>query len=510
MTPLPTDDHSTRVYRQAFFFLLIAITIFRLFYISRLDLAPDEAYYWTWSRHLQWGYYDHPPLVAFLIFLTTAVAGSGEFGVRLAWVIIGAIITVILYRLTANIFRSERAGFLSAVLMNIILLASTGAVIVTPDGPQGLFWVLGVFGVYKAVEKENALWWYLAGMALGLGLLSKYTMVLFVPCIFLFLLSAPGSRRWLGRKEPYLALLLGIAIFIPVILWNVRHDWISFKFQLSHGLEVKRAAGWRSFGDYWAGQAGVVSPLMLLGLIWAMVKSAYEGYRRNDKNWLLLFWTSMPILIFFAYTSLRSKVEANWPALAYFSAVAAMAGLITESWSAWGKKKRAFAWAAAIMAFVFTSLAYLQPIYAVVPISAKRDPTSQVYGWRKLGDKIKEISATMDSGNQIFLLASGHQLVAESMFYTQGRIPVFQWDAPMRVNGMTPENAPPKGSQAIFFNEEQQDLPPWTAGLFDSCQPAGTLEVERNSAHVRTHRFWKCSGFKGIQGNFIAETAEKR
>ena len=272
--PLLTGDDSPRAYRRAFLLFLIAITIFRLFYISRLELAPDEAYYWTWSRHLQWGYYDHPPMVGFLIFLTTAAAGSGEFGVRLGWVIMGALITFLLYRMTASMFRSERAGFVSAVLMNIILLASTGAVIVTPDGPQALFWVMAVFSVYKAVAEEKAAWWYLAGTALGLGLLSKYTMILFVPCVFLFLLSTGEGRRWLGRKEPYLAFLLGLAIFSPVILWNAGHDWMSFRFQLSHGLEVKRAAGWRSFGDYWAGQAGVVSPLMLIALIWAMGRSA--------------------------------------------------------------------------------------------------------------------------------------------------------------------------------------------------------------------------------------------
>ena len=79
---------SAKKYQKAFFILLIATTIFRLFYIQWVELAPDEAYYYTWSRNLQWGYYDHPPMVGFLIRGFTAIGGQGEFGVRLGWVFI--------------------------------------------------------------------------------------------------------------------------------------------------------------------------------------------------------------------------------------------------------------------------------------------------------------------------------------------------------------------------------------------------------------------------------------
>jgi len=207
-------------YHKAILILLAATTIFRLFYIQGVELAPDEAYYYTWSRNLQWGYYDHPPMVGFLIHLFTTIAGQGEFGVRLGWVFIGALLTFLLYRIGTKMF-SERAGFYSALLMNLSLLASTGAVIVTPDGPQGLFWALAIFGVYKAVDSGRRSWWYLTGLSFGLGLFSKYTMVLLAPCILGFLFSSQEGRAWLRRKEPYLALLLGLLVFSQNILGNI-------------------------------------------------------------------------------------------------------------------------------------------------------------------------------------------------------------------------------------------------------------------------------------------------
>jgi 4-amino-4-deoxy-L-arabinose transferase-like glycosyltransferase len=499
--PAVPNQPSSSKYRRAFLVLLAATTIFRLFYIQWLELAPDEAYYWTWSRHLQWGYYDHPPMVGFLIRIFTAIGGQGEFGVRLGWVFIGALLTLLLYLMGKKMFDSERAGFFSALLMNIILLASAGAIIVTPDGPQGLFWALAVFCVYQAVSRRRNYWWYLTGASLGLGLFSKYTMILLAPCIFFFLLSSPEGRKWLTRKEPYLSFLIGLAIFSPVILWNAQNDWMSFRFQLSHGLAVKKEVGLKYFGEYWAGQAGLVSPLMFLALLWAMAKSGLVGFRLKKDHLLLLFWTSAPILLFFAYTSLRSKVEANWPALAYFSAVAALAGISSAEWPNWKRGKRGFAWAASLTAFLFTFLAHLQPIYAVVPIPAAIDPTSQLHGWRALGERFKEIARSMDPGKEIFLLTPRHQLVGEGMFYTEGRISVYQWDAPHRIQNLSPVNTPPAGSQAIFFSEGGNDLPRGLEPLFDSCEKLEPQVIRRNSSTVRTHPIWKCTGFKGLQGN---------
>lgn len=482
-------------YHLPLIFLLSGVTLFRLFYIQIIELAPDEAYYWTWSKQLQWGYYDHPPMVAFLIYLFTKFAGDNEFGLRLGWVIIGALLTYLVYRLSREMFRSQATGFYSAFLMNIILVMATGAIIATPDGPQAFFWVLAIYLLWAAINKDNNKLWYGLGIALGLGMLAKYTMVLLVPCVFFFLLSFPQGRKWLRCKEPYLALLIGFLIFSPVIFWNYEHQWLSFRMQLAHGLEIKEGAGWKTWADFWAGQAGVVSPLLFFLLIWAMIQSARRGYN-GQINFLLLFWTSAPVLSFFAYTSLRSKVEANWPALAYFSAVVALVWLVREKWKEWRCWPRRLIWVAGLIAFLSTGLAHLQPIYALIPISAAHDPTSQLSGWRILGEGIKSVARSVAGEKEVFLLTPQHQLVGEAMFYTQRRYAIYQWEAPKRINNLAVSNAPPDGSSAIYFTENEEDLPEKIAALFQSCTKLEPLIVYRKSEIVRVHPMWHCHGFK--------------
>jgi 4-amino-4-deoxy-L-arabinose transferase-like glycosyltransferase len=487
-----------RNYRRWLYFLLAATTAFRLFYIQAVELAPDEAYYWTWSRHLQWGYYDHPPMVGFLIWIGTVIAGNGEFGVRFLWVLMGFLLTVVLYAMGKKMFASERAGFYAALLMNISLLGSTGAVIVTPDGPQALFWGLAVFFVFNAIQSGKGHWWYWTGIAFGLGLLSKYTMVLLAPCLFLFLLSRKEERMWLLRKEPYLGLILGLILFSPVIFWNFANDWVSFKFQLAHGLEVKKTAGLKTFGDFWAGQAGVVTPLLFVASLWTMGRSVIRGFQQRQPHFLLLFWTSAPIFLFFAYTSLRSKVEPNWVALAYFSAVVALAGIVAEKWPEWKRRQRNLAWAVALSALIITAIAHLQPLYPVIPIPPRKDPTSQLQGWRALGEHIQKTVQTLDPTKEFFILTPQHQLVGEGMFYTQGKIRTYQWDAPLRLNNLSSQNAPPSGSQAIFFSEGNSDLPLRVSSLFESCERSDPFVIKRRGIPSRTHPFWKCMGFKGL------------
>jgi hypothetical protein len=153
------------------------------------------------------------------------------------------------------------------------------------------------------------------------------------------------------------------------------------------------------------------------------------------------------------------------------------------------------------MALLFTALVYLQAVHALIPIPAHRDPTSQLHGWRGLGDRLKEVAQSLDPAKGIFLLTPRHQLVGEGMFYTQGKIPVYQWDAPNRINHLSPFNSPPVGSQGIFFTEGGNELPRGLETLFESCDRLEPFVVRRNSSVVRTHPIWKCIGFKGLQCN---------
>ena len=223
------------------FFLILVFFLIRLFMIHYLELAPDEAYYWYWSKHLDLSYSDHPPMVAYIMAIFTRLGGDTEFFVRLGGLLCSALSLVLLYLTSTTLFPTNKLlAWEMLFVFNITLLFPAGCIVQTPDTPMLLFWTAAVFFGSRIITEGGSRWWTFWGVALGLGLLSKYTMILIVPCMFCFLLLSPPHRHWLFKKEPYLALLIALFIFSPVILWNWQHDWISFTYQLRQGFSPKK------------------------------------------------------------------------------------------------------------------------------------------------------------------------------------------------------------------------------------------------------------------------------
>ena len=219
--------------------LAVAVVVFasalRLIYGAQVQLMPEETYYWNYSRHLDIGYLDHPPMVGWLIWLGTAVFGDTEFGVRAGAMCCAVIASLFAYRLTRNLVRrTERARGRGA---------AADAAVLFPDrhahdagcAAHGRV-VAAAYFLERALIAGRANAWWGAGLCLGFGMLSKYTIGLLGLSAFLFMLFDAPARHWLRRWQPYAAACLAIAVFSPVILWNAHHEWASFVFQTSRRL----------------------------------------------------------------------------------------------------------------------------------------------------------------------------------------------------------------------------------------------------------------------------------
>jgi undecaprenyl-diphosphatase len=281
---------------------------------GRWPLSGDEAHYWEWSRRLDWSYYSKGPLVAYLISLSTRLGAHTEFWVRLPAVLLGTVTAIVAYGLTLRIFRSDRAAFLSVVLLSVMPLYAIGAVLMTIDAPFVCCWGLAWLCLSRVRPRDGELAWYGAGAAFGLGLLSKYTMFMLVPCVVLWLAASPRLRHWFRRREPYEALLLGLLIFSPVVVWNARHGWYSAR----HVLIQAGGSDPRSLLTHLAGapeflatQFGVVSPFLFILLFLATSWAWREGVRRDRDDLLLLACASAPVFLFFQAWSFVTKVQAN-------------------------------------------------------------------------------------------------------------------------------------------------------------------------------------------------------
>jgi dolichol-phosphate mannosyltransferase len=194
-------------------------------------LIDDEAYYWLWAQHLDWGYLDHPPLIAWLIALTTALADSAFF-IRGSALACGVLTSYVLFLLGRDLF-TVRAGIAAAVLFQVVPVLAGAGLLATPDAPLLLCWALAMRFGWQAIQGRPARW-LAAGAAVGLGLLSKMPMVL-LP-VGLALYAALRARRVFRAWQFYVGGALAAVMFAPVILWNAQHAWAGLSYVVSSRL----------------------------------------------------------------------------------------------------------------------------------------------------------------------------------------------------------------------------------------------------------------------------------
>ncbi len=215
-------------------YFLIGIVLYsivlRFFYLGTPELFYEEAYYWNYAKHLDLSYLDHPPLVAWLIGLSSAGLGDHEFAVRFSAWVCWLITAGFIYRLTSIIYQ-EQDALRSVALVAVLPIFFVTGWIMTPDAPLMACWAALVYFLYQALILENRSAWFWAGIALGLGMLAKYTIVLVALAALLWVIADPRARKWLWRPEPYRAVLIAVILFSPVIFWNAQHDWASFLYQ---------------------------------------------------------------------------------------------------------------------------------------------------------------------------------------------------------------------------------------------------------------------------------------
>ncbi|NQU28437.1 MAG: glycosyltransferase family 39 protein, partial [Candidatus Marinimicrobia bacterium] len=217
--------------------IIIILTVFKGLFSAPLYLLDDEAYYWVWSKNLSLSYFDHPPMIALLIRLSTILFGESAFGIRALGAILTSVSIWLGLDLIYRIYQDRKALWHGLVLYSLAIPFFAAGTIITPDTPMMFFITLALWAFYRAVfESENRYWW-ISGIAFGLALLSKYTAILWLGSVFLVLVIDPRLRSHLRQPVPWLAGLLAVALFLPVLYWNAAHDWVSFKFQFAHGLQ---------------------------------------------------------------------------------------------------------------------------------------------------------------------------------------------------------------------------------------------------------------------------------
>ena len=297
------------------FFCIVLLLNF--FLNGKFELHYDEAYYWVLSQNLSLSYYDHPPMIAFIIRLFS-IFGHSEFAVRLSALSTTCITVIVMYKFAKRMFGQQVADITCMLALAIPLIQAL-CFITTPDSPLLMFWSLTLYCFYVGVFETKAKYIYLTGVFAGFALVSKYTAVLIFPSLFIFLILSNNYRKYIFRKEIYIALIIACVMFMPVIYWNYQHDWASFKFQFQHGIDSKKELNFATPFDYLGGQVLISGILIFIAMLFFTFKYIKINIQ-NDKL-AFLFWPFVFVFCFFGYRSLFQHMEANWPAPMYVSGI---------------------------------------------------------------------------------------------------------------------------------------------------------------------------------------------
>jgi 4-amino-4-deoxy-L-arabinose transferase-like glycosyltransferase len=210
---------------------LLAVTALRLVIAAIVPLAPDEAYYWVWSRALQPGYFDHPPMVALFIRAGTLLACEGALGIRLMGPISIAVVSVLLARAADSLFPARRRGIAAAVLFNATMVVGLGSILATSDLPLLVFWTAALWALARLHATQDGRWWLVFGLLAGLALASKYTAILLGLGVVLWLAGSRAAWRWWRDWRLHAGGALALLVFSPVLAWNAARGWVSLAKQ---------------------------------------------------------------------------------------------------------------------------------------------------------------------------------------------------------------------------------------------------------------------------------------
>jgi len=446
-------------WNRRFFILLACATALRLAYllVSPLDLVADEAYYWDWSRQLDWGYYSKPPMIAWIIALFSRTLGSSAAVVRLPAVLLGTVSAWALFALARRMYDSRTAFWAAAAGM-----ASPGgsalSFMMTIDAPLLCFWSLALYLFWSVLEKDKGgeAGWFGLAVVIGLGLLSKQIMGCFIGIMFVFLAASAKDRRLLRSYRPYLYSILALAFLVPLLVWNANHGWITLHHTAGH-FEGSRSFFLATTGEFIGAQIGVISPFTWL-LFSALSVFLVLNFRSLDRRAIyLLCFSFLPLIGVFAL-SFRQRIEPNWPAAFYPAAMVLLAawgcgvvsaGPLMDSWRPWFKK-------GVIVGAVMALLTYALPFWAgSAPGPWAQKLVDRLQGWRQLGLEAGKAFGEVPRPGSTFVFALNRQMTSELAFYMPGQPRVYDW-------GRTgiPENqydiwdGPPIGWDALLVLQE--------------------------------------------------------
>lgn len=504
------DNHNSKLlfksnlpaYSEMHILLFISIITFIKSYFlwgAPHNLFFDEAQYWFWSKHLDWGYYSKPPMVAWAIALTTSFCGEGEACIRLSSPIAHGMTTFFVYAIGRELY-SARVGFYSALTYLTLPAVFVSSFLVSTDPFLLMFWAGALWAFVKATRTNQWRYWIAAGFMAGGGMLSKYNMLTFLVSSMCVLSILPSYRQHLKNLRYWLSAFIAFLVFLPNILWNISHHFVSF-------LHTKDNANF-NFSDHtfhldkmleFIGQQfGVFGPVLFFVLLSLLVRVKFA----RDERYAWLYWFVVPLLGLIVIISLLSRAHANWAAPVYVAASIWVVAYLIEAHKLWLVKLSIalhLVLAALVLAFpIILSTAGFIISYEKSDIKNKQiyDPFIQTNGWENLGQQVAAINT-----KNLPLLVDTRKLYAELSYYIKpAPVNMVKWnpDGAIRdhfdlVAGL--QNVPVGTSFMVVLDDLNIEI---VAPYFKNNKHITTITLHNQHPENRDYEVYYVEGFKGL------------
>ena len=489
--------------------LFVYILLLRLLYLGQVELIPDEMYYWVYSQQLAMSYLDHPPLIGWLIAASTALFGDSIFGVRAMLVPLTLLAAWFLYRYGATM-GGRTTGLMCLLALVVLPFFSVSGVLMTPDAPMIVAWAAALYYFKRSLIDDQPRAFIGLGLAMGFGLLAKYTIALLAPAALIFMLVDQRARRWFFRPEPYLAVLLACVIFSPVLVWNWQNEWASFLFQ-----STRRLFENPTFSSYLV----VVYALLLLSPVVAAAGFYMLGPIRRELTpdqrlrRFMLIMTFVPLAVFFAY-GLFTVVKFHWTLPAWIALLPMiMTALVRPIWPGTGPFRRFHralirAWPPTVLVLVILYGLLLHYLTLGLPGLKTGDFDSGYLGWPEVAEVVYELERQVaaETGQQPIVAATRKwgASAALAFHHPEGRIDHITAQNIIGMSGsmweywFDPETDPGRPVILVNYSSELIDRE-WLELALVELGPLQRQVIERDGLPIRTLYYRIAKGFRPQQ-----------
>ncbi len=393
---------------QRLIMMVTAIIALRLLFIFIMGPMPQDAYYFFYSQHPALSYFDHPPMIAYILRGFTTVFGKNVIALKLADSCITILTTLLFYQL-GKCFLSIKGSAKAVLLLLSTFMVTILSIVSTPDTPLILFWALSLCLLYQAIFKNRNSFWIWAGIAMGLAFDSKYTGIFLPAGLVLFLLLSNTYRHKLISKWFWFSAILFLMMIFPVFYWNLQNDFASFRFQSTS--RMSSASGMQFQIKYFLGLVGHQSFIIIPVLLAAIVYFVFRILKKHRFNFLqippeklFLLCFCLPLICSFTLLSFFYWIKLNWLMPGYLTGIILISIYIPRKWVSYQ----------VIFSLFLHVLLAVELIFYPFPVHS--DDTW--YGWDQLGKQVTQLKKTYP--NTFVFSADGYKTSAELNLMTDG------------------------------------------------------------------------------------------